>query len=378
MRGLRVGLNLTYLVPGETGGSETYARMLVPALARERPDLRLTAFVSSELGDELRQTPWDAPLGVVVLPVSGRTRARRGLAEQALLPRAVRRAGVDLVHSLASTAPLRLPVPGVLTVLDLIYASLPETHPGFLRYGMRLIVPASARRSQRVIAISEHTRQELIARLGLRPDTVDAVALGPGADPGVEPTAEPELRTRFALGAGPIVLSVSAHRPHKNLERLIDAVAALDVSPAPVLVLPGYPAAHDRVLVERAHAAGVADRVRLLGWVDAADLEGLYRAATCLAFPSLAEGFGLPVLEAMRRGVPVACADATSLPEVAGDAALLFDPTSVPELSSALQRLLTDPSLRATLSKRGCARAAQFSWAATARGTLRSYARALG
>jgi len=166
------------------------------------------------------------------------------------------------------------------------------------------------------------------------------------------------------------VLSVSARRGHKNLERLVDAMLRLEV-PAR-LVLPGYPSERDAALAARG-----GDRVRILGWVSGADLEGLYAASACLAFPSLAEGFGLPVLEAMRRGLPVACADATSLPEVAGDAALLFDPTDVDAIAAAIERLLTDDELRADLVQRGHAQAAEFSWERTARATLAAYDAAL-
>jgi glycosyltransferase involved in cell wall biosynthesis len=139
------------------------------------------------------------------------------------------------------------------------------------------------------------------------------------------------------------------------------------------LVLPGYPTAFDEEL--KAEAAGAP--VVFAGWVSGGDLEGLYAAATCMVFPSLAEGFGLPVLEAMLRGVPVACSSTTALGEVAGDAALVFDPESVDAIRSAIRTLLGDPAERTRLIDRGRARAAQFSWAAAAEGTVASYRRAL-
>jgi glycosyltransferase involved in cell wall biosynthesis len=365
-----VALNLAYLVPGETGGMEVYARALVPALRERRPDLRLTAIASPELADELRAAPWCPDLGVVALRVSGRTRVRRVLAEQTLVPITARRSGAQVLHSLASTGPAVVAgMANVVTVHDVIYASHPETHEGLLRHGMAMLVPASARAAQRVIADSEHTRSELIARLGVAAEKIAVVALGPGADP-VAPTPEAQLRARHGLGDGPLVLSVSARRPHKNLERLIEAVRSLS-APA-TLVLPGYPGPADAALAARG-----GDRVRVLGWVSDADLEGLYAASTCLAFPSLAEGFGLPVLEAMRRGLAVACSNASSLPEVAGDAALLFDPLSVPDIAAAVGRLLADDALRADLAARGRERAAGFSWQRTADGTLAAYDAAL-
>jgi glycosyltransferase involved in cell wall biosynthesis len=168
---------------------------------------------------------------------------------------------------------------------------------------------------------------------------------------------------------------VSARRPHKNLLRLIEAVALLPDDVA--LVLPGYPGPHDDPLRDHARQIGIEHRVHLAGWIDDAQLEGLYRASACLAFPSLAEGFGLPVLEAMARDLPVACSGVSAMPEVAGDAALLFDPLSVEAIAGAIGHLLADPALRARLIERGRERAALFSWERTARETVATYERTL-
>jgi glycosyltransferase involved in cell wall biosynthesis len=203
---------------------------------------------------------------------------------------------------------------------------------------------------------------------------IDVVPEGPGLEAAADPTPEAELRARLGVGDAPLVLSLSARRRHKNLHRLVEAMVRV---PDAVLVLPGYPAPLDDDLRALADRLGVADRVVLTGWVSGADLEGLYAAATCLAYPSEAEGFGLPVLEAMRRGVAVACADASALPEVAGDAALLFDPTSVDAIADAVGRLVGDEALRAELAQRGREQAASFSWERAARETVDVYQRAL-
>jgi glycosyltransferase involved in cell wall biosynthesis len=285
---------------------------------------------------------------------------------------------VDLVHSLASTAPFWGPFKRVVTVHDLIYARFPDAHSGLRDRGMRVLVPLGVRRSQRVIADSQSTRADLIELLGTPPQRIDVAPLGLGTVQRDAPLAEAPTRARFELGQRRVLLSLSAKRPHKNLSALIGALARIPAERRPLLVLPGYPTWHEAELRARAQALGVAEDVRFEGWVSAGELEGLWALADAFVFPSLYEGFGLPVLEAMARGVPVACAEASSLPEVAGDAALLFDPLAEDEIAAAIERLLGDPALAEELRAKGLQRARRFTWAQTARLTLESYARALG
>ena len=370
-----IGLDLLFLAPGATGGMETYARQLVPLLPAAFPEARFTVFAGRELAGEWRtQGAWHPDVGLVALPVSSSTRIARTAAQLTVVTGAALRAKVDLLHSLGNTAPLAGP-PRVVTMHDLIYLSHPETTTGLLAKGLSVLAPAVARGATRVIADSEATARELERLLGTPRAKVDVVPLGPGLRPDTAPTPEAELRAQLGLGDRPLVLSVSARRPHKNLARLVEAMGRL---PHAALVLPGYSSGFEDELRAIARAAGAADRVHLIGWIDDAQLEGLYAAATCLAFPSLAEGFGLPVLEAMLRGLPVACSAVSSLPEVAGDAALLFDPLSVDAMAAAVGHLLQDAALRARLIARGHDQAARFSWERTAAGTVATYRRALG
>ncbi len=370
-----IGLNLLFLEPGATGGMEVYARSLVPALVAAWPQARWVAFGPLELAG---QAPLAPGVGRVTLPVRAASRVARVAAEQALLPGAAARHGVDLLHSLATTMPALTPgVRTVTTVHDLIHARFPETHGGLLAAGMGVLARIAAHRADRIVADSAATRDDLVELLGTSPGRVDVVPLGPGAETGAAPTPQAELRARLGLGGAPVVLSVSAKRPHKNLARLVVAVGRSAADPAPVLVVPGYANPHEAELRALAGRLGAAARVRFTGWTSDADLEGLYALAAVMAFPSLHEGFGLPVLEAMRRGVPVACSGTSSLPEVAGDAALLFDPRDVEAIRAAVDRLLADPALRDELAARGRRRAAEFSWARTAAGTIAAYRAAL-
>ena len=375
---MHIGLNLVFLVPGETGGMEVAARELIPALVAEAPPgTHFTAFVSREAATA-NDGPWGELLPAVTVPVHARNRVQWVLGEQALLPRLAARAGVDLLHSLASTAPVWGRFRRVVTVHDLIYARFPEAHAGIRDKGMKVLVPQAARRSDRVIADSLSTREDLVQILGVPAAKIDVVALGLGSVRRATPIGERETRARFELGERRVLLSLSAKRPHKNLLALIGALAQIPAAERPVLVLAGYPTAHEAELRARTQSEGLAADVRFPDWLSAEELEGLWALATAFVFPSLYEGFGLPVLEAMARGVPVACSNASSLPEVAGDAALLFDPHDEAAIAGALRRLLDDAALCEQLRASGLARVREFTWDRTARLTLESYRRALG
>jgi glycosyltransferase involved in cell wall biosynthesis len=373
---VHIGLNLIYLVPGETGGMEIYARELIPALVRERPDLRLTAFVNREAA-EAREGPWHELIPHVTVPVTARRRSEWVRGEQQLLPRAAAQYGIELMHSLGSTAPAWGAFRRVVTIQDLTYRVYPEAHFGIRSLGMRMLVPLAARRSHRIIAPSRNTRDDLVRLLHVPAGKVDVVPDGVGMTAPAAPTDEAELRRRYSLDDRPSVLAVSAKRPHKNLLRLFDALALIPGERRPMLVLTGYRTSHEDALRRRATELGLDADVRILGWVTVEELEGLYLAASCFVFPSLYEGFGLPVLEAMARGVPVACSDRGSLREVAGDAALLFDPERPESIAAAIESLLHEPTEAARLRSAGIERARKFSWSAAALGTLASYERAL-
>jgi glycosyltransferase involved in cell wall biosynthesis len=373
---VHVGLNLVFLTPGEQGGMETYTRELIPELVAAAPEHRFTCFVNRDAAEA--DGPWQGVTGSVVVPVSARSRVEWVRGEQLLLPPLARRAGVELLHSFASTAPAWGPFRRVVTIHDLIYRTLPEAHPGVRALGMRVLVPLAAHRSARVIADSEATAADVRRFLHVAAARVDVVALGVGA--GARAAALPESDARALVGAGarPIVVSVSAKLAHKNLLRLIGAVASIPTAQRPLLVLPGYPTPHEAQLREHAAGLGVTEDVCFLGWVSAPELEGLYAAASAVVLPTLAEGFGLPVLEAMARGVPVACSDIPVLREVAGEDALFFNPRSETAIAQAITRLLGDGGLAERLRATGPVRAARFSWRRTAEHTLDAYRRAAG
>lgn len=371
---MHVGLNLIFLVPGETGGTETYARELIRALRQEAPEIALTAFVNREAANDPTLLPPD--VDAVTIPVSGRNRLDWVRGEQLLLPRAAERRGVDLLHSLGNTAPGWGKFRRIVTVCDLHFLVAPESHFGIRAYGMRLLVPLAARTSHRVIAISEATATDIREHLKL-PRPIDVTPLGVRVARTEVGLPETEIRERFELGDRELLLSFAAKRPHKNLMRLLQALALIPAERRPVLVLPGYPTPHEEELKAEAARLGVENDTRFRGWLPAEEAEGLFATAAVFVVPSLFEGFGLPIVEAMARGVPVCCSNRGAMQEVAGDAAVTFDPESAPAIAQALDGVLASRDTRAKLRQAGLARAAEFTWTRTAQLTLDSYVAAM-
>jgi glycosyltransferase involved in cell wall biosynthesis len=370
-----LGVNALFLEP-RMGGIETYVRRLIPALLEKRPDLRVSMFVNPLGRDVLSAEPWAEGVELVTHNHLG-IRGARAIGEALLLDRAARKHACDLLLSVALTAPLRPSIPSVVMVADVTWLREPAAVPRTTRILWKTLVIPAARRARRLIAISETARSEISEDFGVPADRIDVIPLGPGNADAV-PTGEEELRERLALGAGPVILAVSAFLAHKNVGRLVEAMPAiLEAVPGAVLVLPGNPTPLRDEVAAQAEALGLRDSVVFPGWVDAADLEGIYRVAQCFVLPSLREGFGLPVLEAMRRGVPVACSNTSAVPEVAGDAALLFDPRRPDFIAQSVTSILTDVDLAVELSEKGRMRAALFTWERTAEQTLATFEQAL-
>ena len=354
---MRVGLDLLFLVPGRSGGRETHVRELLRALAA-RPDRpELVAFLGA---DAAASAGWwtELPDRVVVLPrASAQRRVSWALGEAVAVGRAAARAGVDLVHGPANFAPFAGPFARVVTVHDVGFRRVPELMTPAMRIGTELLVPPAARRAHRVITVSGASRDDLVAELKVDPARIEVIPNGTTPPPAGLPAA-PGRRT---------LLAVATNLPHKNLGTILDAVAALDDQPP--LVVAG---AGTEELAADPRAAGLD--ATFLGAVDAATLEAHYAGAAVYVTTTLYEGFGLPVLEAMARGVPVVCSDLPVLREVAGDAAFFTDPRDPAAVAAAIGRALREGEGRL---EAGRAQAARFTWDAAAEATLAVYGRAL-
>lgn len=387
-RPLRVGLDLAHLVedggePAELDGSGRYARELIPALIEAEPGIEITAWLGTTAPPDVLREPWAGEVRWMRLPVPGIGSPWHLWHELVGIGLAARRRKLDVVHGLASLAPLITPgVASVVTILDIVWMRDPAAMDTRARVAMRALVPLCARSSSRVIAISKAAAEDVSATLQIPFEKFDVTPLGIVPSIHGRPRSEDgEMRARLGLRDGPLVLCVSDMRRHKNLDGLIRAMPHIpeqeETGRRPLLVLPGSPTPYEQELREIALEVGVAEDVAFPGRVGEADLEALYAAAGCFVLPSFQEDFPLPILEAMARGVPVACSDASSLPEIAGDAALMFDPFDAWETAHQVKRLLSDGELAEQLIERGFRRCEQFSWRRTAECTLDSYRRAL-
>ncbi|WP_028062465.1 glycosyltransferase family 4 protein [Solirubrobacter soli] len=365
-----VGFNALFLDPGVSGGPETYLRGLVPAIATEFPSLQLTVVTTRRGARSLRADGWTDFARIVHLPCDEGERGRRLAAEQLLLGTVARRRRFDVLHSLASIGPVLPSVPAVVTLHDVTFFRI-RTFGLTTTLAMKAIVTGAARTASALISGSAAARDEACEELHLDPARFTVVHHGAGRLPDTVPTPAADIRAKLGLDGQRVVLTVGAIRPHKNQGVLVEALPSLPADV--VLVLAGRPELGAEELGERARALGVAERVVTTGYLDDADLEGLWRVASCFAFPTRAEGFGLPLLEAMQRGVPAACSDIPVLREVGGDVARRFDPDDPAGAAAAVQAAMADPDA----AERGRVQAQAFSWEASARGTYAAYERAL-
>jgi alpha-1,3-rhamnosyl/mannosyltransferase len=346
--------------PGIGRYVRSLAAAMLPLLAA---DERLTLLVDAQQPLRLDGAP-SMPLNASPFSLSQQWRVRQAVAAQS----------ADLYHSPYYLMPY---VPGATTVLT-VYDVIPLRYPQFSsarsRLLFRLTTRLALRAARRVIAITENARQDFIREFGVDAQRITAIPLG--VEPSFRPASQAEtdaVRAKYGL-PDRFALYLGSNKPHKNLVGLVRAWVTLPDPPAGLVVAGAW---DDRFPDARrlAESRGVKN-ISWLGRVAEADLPALYSAARAFVFPSLFEGFGLPVIEAMACGTPVICSNTTALPEVVGDAAVLVEPGDPVRLGVAIQETLGDDALLAQLREKGLRRAARFSWERTAARTLEVYRQA--
>ncbi len=367
---MKIGINVLYLLPGRVGGSETYIRNLIkwlPVVDRENEYL---VFINEE-----SRGVFDPPAPGVTLvpcPIRATNRPRRILWEQFSLPSQVHRCGIDILLSAGMTAPFRCPATSVLMLFDLQHINQPGNFPWYYLPFLRSIIYGSAKSADGVLTLSRQVKNDIIRSYNLSPERIEITHLAVDHDAFML-HGSPDTNTVKARYGLPerFILYAASSLPHKNHERLFQAFRQVrDRMPRLKLVLTGARDKGEATLIRKIQAMGIEKDVLLLGWIPFEDVPSIYRASEAFVFPTLHEGFGLPVLEAIACGVPVVCSNIEPLPEVAGDAALFVDPYSPDRIAEGLFAVLSDRTLRDKLIQKGLERAKQFTWESTARTTL--------
>ncbi|MCX2726755.1 glycosyltransferase family 1 protein [Thermomicrobium sp. 4228-Ro] len=369
---MRVGL-LASLLSHRSGyrraGVSRYIEALLTCIPGTAPDVHLLAYLPRSVGQAVsrafsgidwRCTRWPTERPVV-----------RIAWEQLIAPWVT--LDCDVVHGPVNVLPLALAKPGIVTVHDLAFLHFPEHYPVAKRWYLRLMTGMSVRRARCVIAVSEHTRRDVVLAYGVAPEKVIVIPNGIDADWTRVPEselarwrAERGLPERFLLFVGTI-------QPRKNLLTLLRAIRHLPDEVDWPLYVVGARGWKDSPVYRAVRELGLEQRVVFVGYAPPEELRYWYSAATLFVYPSLYEGFGLPVLEAMACGTPVITSDRSSLPEVAGGAALLVDPSDAGALAAAIAELAADEYRRAMLAQVGQSRAHSFTWERTARDTAEIY-----
>ncbi len=367
---MRVGINALYLLPGRVGGSEVYLRNLIKWLPRVAPGHEFLLYINREseglLGEDGVQ--------VVVCKIRASNRPLRIAYEQAVLPLRARKDRLDALFSAGMTAPFLSPVPSLLMLYDLQHVNQPGNFNRWYLLFLKSIIYMSAKSAHAVLTLSEKSKRDIVKFYSIAPDRVTVTHLASEksvfrARPPEESTA---IRRKYGLPPG-FVLYLASSLPHKNYERLLKAFKLVKISrPELKLALAGARDYGQEAIRRKIGELGLDEDVIFLGWLPYEDIPAVYSAAGLFVFPSLHEGFGIPVIEAMASGVPVVCSNIEPLDEVAGEAALFVDPLSVESIAHGMLRVLEDPALRKRLVTEGLKRSAGFSWERTAEQTFKA------
>jgi len=370
---MRIGINALAWRPERQAGVDTYLRELVGALQQVDDKNEYVLFLAA--GAQGQGGIAGGRFREVVCPALSRWRAGRTLWEELGLARQVEYEGVEVLLCVGGMVPTNLSIPAVQVIHDLQVYHYPENFSWLKRRFLQRMLPRSAEAARLTVASSEYTRREVVRFLSQQRENTRVVHLA--GRTGCQPaSAESVQRARSQYGLEEeYLLCVATSHPHKNLHGLVEAYGRADSAAG--LVLVGKRGTGYGQLIRAVRQGRGRERITVLGRLPAEELGALYTGATGFVLPSLFEGFGMTVLEAMQCGCPVACSSLTALPEVAGEAALLFDPRNPEVFGEALDRISNDETVRKRLREAGFAQAAKFDWQQTAGGTIDALGKAV-
>ena len=362
---VRIGINALYLIPGEVGGTEIYLRRLLEALHEIDQSNEYVIYVNRETDAEL--VPSGHNFRLVRCAVSARLRPLRIIYEQTVLPSLLKRHGIAVLFNPGYTGPVATPCPTVSVFHDLQHKVHPEFFsPAHLPF-WNLLLWASARKSKKIVAVSQETAADLAKYMPFAGPKISVVPHG--VDTAFSAIAEKRRLRPDRIE--PFLLTVSTLYPHKNLERLIEAFAVFRAQrPQYRLVVAGLRGFATARIEESVRNLHLSNSVELTGWIPRADLYSLFERAHSFIAPSLFEGFGLTVPEALAAGIPTACSDIPVFDTLAGTAALRFDPLRVPAIADAMLRVTGDETFRCLARDAGPAQVQSLRWTRTAARTL--------
>ncbi len=372
---MRIGLDATALPPQPVGAGN-YIIQLIRALSAMVVEEELVVFTQRR-GPDLIDLPEDNSVEWVI--VEDRSPGSRLIWEQTRFPKLIQKSGVDLLHSLHYTRPIRLPCASVVTFHDMTFFLYPELHTRARRMFFPQAIRINARKADALIAVSESTREDTIRLLGIPPEKIITTQLG--VDPSFRPIIDAGEKRRIVEKYDlpeQFILYVGLIEPRKNLPMLISAYKRLIERDMEFkLILVGrYGWMHEQVL-NQIENLELETMIQLIGYVPQEDLALVYNLSSLFVYPTVYEGFGLPVLEAMACGIPVVTTDISSLPEIVGEAGILTPVNDVEALYEGIVLGLNDTDLRQKLVHKGQLRAAKFSWERTAQLTMQVYQRVM-
>ncbi len=372
---ISIGVNTLFYIPGEVGGTETYLRKTLVAMAEQGGGDRLVLFTNLENHDTLKADLAAFPqVSFVQLKFRAMNRTMRIIREQLELPLKVKASAVDVLWSPGYTMPIFASCPQVVSIHDMQYKAFPHDLTLVARWATDILVRWSARRSARIIAISKFSRDEIIANTAAQSGKIDVVyeAASPIFGEPVADTVREALLDKLIPSSRPYLLCVAATYPHKNVQTLVKAFGELMNTIPHNLVIVGNARLGEPEVVKELGAIPDPARVIRLSKLSERELVALYQGCDVFVFPSLYEGFGLPVLEGLMAGVPVVTTRCASIPEVGGAVATYFDPHDPAALPVAIQTVLGwSATERQEQTRKGREFAKGFSWSETGAGTLK-------